>query len=236
MEDTYLISYMEAIMKKLIIAIDGPAGAGKSTVAQILAHRLHYNYIDTGAMYRGITWKAMKSQVTDIASIGKIAQNIDISLAYINGKTTVFVDGCDVTAQIRTPEVSRMVSEIAQIQAVREAMLGLQREMAGCGGVVMDGRDIGTHVLPNADIKIFLTASIKERAERRWRELTEKGFDVKLEELEDEIATRDKNDCEREFAPLIQASDAVLIDTTSLSIEEAVKAITKICEERYSLV
>ncbi len=236
MEAAYLISYMEAIMKKLIIAIDGPAGAGKSTVAQILAQRLQYNYIDTGAMYRGITWKAMKSNVADVALIGKIAQNIDISLTYINGNTTVFVDGCDVTAEIRTPEVSRMVSEVAQIQAVREAMLGLQREMAGCGGVVMDGRDIGTHVLPNADIKIFLTASIKERADRRWRELTEKGFGVKLEELEEEIATRDKNDCEREFAPLIQASDAVLIDTTSLSIEEAVKAITQICEERLSLV
>ena len=223
-------------MKKLIIAIDGPAGAGKSTVAQILAQRLQYNYIDTGAMYRGITWKAMKSNIADVTSIGKIAQNIDISLTYINGNTTVFVDGCDVTTEIRTPEVSRMVSEVAQIQAVREAMLELQREMAGCGGVVMDGRDIGTHVLPNADIKIFLTASIKERADRRWRELTEKGFDVKLDELEEDIATRDKNDCEREFAPLIQAYDAVLIDTTSLSIEEAVKAITQICEERLSLV
>jgi cytidylate kinase len=233
---TDYIWYMEAVMKKLIIAIDGPAGAGKSTVAQILAQRLHYNYIDTGAMYRGITWKAMKSGVVDTATIGKIAQNIDMRLSYINGTITLWVDGCDVTDEIRTPEVSRMVSEIAQIQTVREAMLVLQREMAGCGGVVMDGRDIGTHVLPNADVKIFLTASIKERADRRWRELTQKGFDVKLEELEEEIATRDKNDCNREFAPLIQASDAVLIDTTSLSIEEAVKAITKICEERLSLV
>lgn len=224
-------------MKKLIIAIDGPAGAGKSTVAQILAHRLHYNYIDTGAMYRAITWKAMKSDVVnDVIAIGKIAQNIEISLTYVNEKTTVFVDGCNVTADIRTPEVSRRVSEIAQIKSVRDAMLQLQRQMAGYGGVVMDGRDIGTHVLPNADVKIFLTASIKERAERRWRELTEKGFEVILEELEEEIAARDKNDCEREFAPLIQASDAVLIDTTTLSVEEAVKAITKICEERYSLV
>ncbi|MDF2635557.1 MAG: Cytidylate kinase [Pelosinus sp.] len=224
-------------MKKLIIAIDGPAGAGKSTVAQILAHRLHYNYIDTGAMYRGITWKAMKSNVIgNTTAIERIVQNIDIKLTYINGKTTVLIDGSDVTAEIRTPEVSRMVSEVAQVQTVREVMLQLQREMAVHGGVVMDGRDIGTHVLPNADIKIFLTASIKERAERRWRELTEKGFEVKLEELEEEIATRDKNDCEREFAPLVQASDAILIDTTFLSIEEAVEEITKICEERYSLV
>lgn len=224
-------------MKKLIIAIDGPAGAGKSTVAQILAHRLNYNYIDTGAMYRAITWKTMERDiVNDAIAIGDIAQNIKIKLTYVNGKTTVFVDGCDVTADIRTPEVSRKVSEIAQIKPVRDAMLKLQREMAGYGGVVMDGRDIGTHVLPNADVKIFLTASIKERAERRWRELTAKGFRIKLEELEEEIATRDKKDCEREFAPLIQADDAVLIDTTTLSVEEAVKAITTICEERYSLV
>jgi cytidylate kinase len=228
---------MEAIMKKLIIAIDGPAGAGKSTVAQILAHRLHYNYIDTGAMYRAITWRIMENNiVNDVIAIGEIAQNIKISLTYVNGKTTVFVDDRDVTADIRTPEVSRKVSEIAAIKSVRDAMLQLQRQLAGYGGVVMDGRDIGTHVLPNADVKIFLTASIKERAERRWRELIEKGFEVKLEELEEEIAARDKNDCEREFAPLIQASDAVLIDTTTLSVEEAVKAITKICEERDSLV
>lgn len=224
-------------MKKLIIAIDGPAGAGKSTVAQILAHRLHYNYIDTGAMYRAIAWKTIKSDVlNDTRKIEKIAQNIDIRLNYVDGTTTVFVDGFDVTAEIRTPEVSRLVSEIAQIKSVRDAMLHLQREMAVHGGVVMDGRDIGTHVLPNADVKIFLTASIKERAERRWRELTEKGFVVKLAELEEEIATRDKNDCEREFAPLLQALDAVLIDTTALSIEEAVMAIAKLCEERKSLV
>ena len=149
-------------MKKLIIAIDGPAGAGKSTVAQILAHRLNYNYIDTGAMYRAITWKTMERDiVNDAIAIGDIAQNIKIKLTYVNGKTTVFVDGCDVTADIRTPEVSRKVSEIAQIKPVRDAMLKLQREMAGYGGVVMDGRDIGTHVLPNADVKIFLTALFK---------------------------------------------------------------------------
>ncbi len=224
-------------MKKLIIAIDGPAGAGKSTVAQILAHRLHYNYIDTGAMYRAITWKIMRNNiVNDVIAIGEIAKNIKINLTYINGKTTVFVDERDVTVDIRTPEVSRKVSEIAAIKSVRDAMLQLQRQLAGYGGVVMDGRDIGTHVLPNADVKIFLTASIKERAERRWRELLAKGYEVRLEELEEEIAARDKNDCEREFAPLIQAADATLIDTTTLSIEEAVKEITKICEERYRLV
>lgn len=224
-------------MKKLIIAIDGPAGAGKSTVAQILAHRLHYNYIDTGAMYRAITWKVMKTNVNnDIIAIENIAKNIEIQLEYVDGKTTVFVDGFNVTKEIRNPEVSRLVSEIAQIRAIRDAMLQLQRQMAIAGGVVMDGRDIGTHVLPNADVKVFLTASIKERADRRWRELTEKGFIVNREELEKEIADRDKADSEREFAPLIQASDAILIDTTTLSIEEAVTAILKNCEERSNLV
>lgn len=224
-------------MKKLIIAIDGPAGAGKSTVAQILAHRLHYNYIDTGAMYRAITWKVMKINVNnDIIAIENIAKNIEIQLEYVDGKTTVFVDGFNVTKEIRNPEVSRLVSEIAQIRAIRDAMLQLQRQMAIAGGVVMDGRDIGTHVLPNADVKVFLTASIKERADRRWRELTEKGFIVNREELEKEIADRDKADSEREFAPLIQASDAILIDTTTLSIEEAVTAILKNCEERSNLV
>ena len=228
---------MEEVMKKLIIAIDGPAGAGKSTVAQILAHRLRYNYIDTGAMYRAITWKVMKTNVNnDIIAIENIAKNIKIQLDYVDGKTTVFVDGFNVTEEIRNPEISRLVSEIAQIRVIRDAMLQLQRHMATAGGVVMDGRDIGTHVLPNADVKVFLTASIKERADRRWRELTEKGFIVNREELEKEIADRDKADSEREFAPLIQASDAILIDTTTLSIEEAVTAILKNCEERSSLV
>jgi cytidylate kinase len=224
-------------MKKLIIAIDGPAGAGKSTVAQILAHRLCYTYIDTGAMYRAITWQALQNGVShDLAAVANIAKTIGITLTYIDGKTKVFVDNNDVTTEIRTPEVSRLVSEIAKIKAVREAMLDLQRQMADHGGIVMDGRDIGTHVLPSADVKVFLTASIKERAERRWRELTEKGFEIKLDELEQEIAARDKMDSERKIAPLIQAADAIFVDTTTLSIEQAVMAILKICEERYSLV
>lgn len=220
-------------MKKLIIAIDGPAGAGKSTVAQILAHRLSYTYIDTGAMYRAITWQTIQNSVShDKEAIANLAKTIGIRLEYVDGKTKVFVDNKDVTTEIRTPEVSRLVPEIAQLEAVRGSMLYLQRQMADHGGVVMDGRDIGTHVLPNADIKIFLTASIKERAERRWRELTEKGFEIDLEELEQEIAFRDKTDSERKIAPLIQAADAVLVDTTTLSIEQAVMAIFKICEER----
>ena len=219
-------------MKKITIAIDGPAGAGKSTVAQLVAKRLCYTYIDTGAMYRGIAWKVLQEGLTvhDTAAIIKIAQDIQIKLNYIDGKTQVFVNEYDVTNLIRDPEVSSMVPEVAQFAEAREAMVNLQREMAKQGGVVMDGRDIGTHVLPNADIKIFLTASIEERAERRWRELIGKGFTVKLEEITRDIAVRDKKDCEREISPLIQATDAILLDTTTFSIEEAVTAILAICE------
>jgi len=223
---------MEEFMKKKIIAIDGPAGAGKSTVAQIVAQRLHYTYIDTGAMYRGIAWKVLQDgiAVDDTKAIINLAKTIQITLTYADGQSKVFVNTDDVTSAIRTPEVSQMVPEIAQFAAVREAMVDLQREMAQCGGVVMDGRDIGTYVLPNADIKVYLTASIEERAERRFKELTDKGFSVRLAELTRDIAARDKKDSEREFSPLLQAVDAVLLDTTQLSIEQAVNKILELCE------
>lgn len=225
-------------MKKKVIAIDGPAGAGKSTVAQVVAQRLQYTYIDTGAMYRAIAWKVLQKKVaiTDVRAITDIAQSIRIQLLYVDGKTKVLVDDYDVTASIRDPEISRMVAEVAQVSAVRTALTALQRNMAEQGGVVMDGRDIGTHVLPNADIKIFLTASIEERARRRFAELTEKGFHVNLAELTAEIAARDKKDCEREIAPLIQAPDAILVDSTTFRIEQTVDTILKLCEEREHLV
>jgi len=225
-------------MKKMSIAIDGPAGAGKSTVAQIVARRLNYIYIDTGAMYRAVAWKVLQENLgaDDTEAIIQIAQQITITLTYVDGKTTVFVDGCNVTGEIRDPEVSRLVPEVAQFASVREAMVNLQRKMAEQGGVVMDGRDIGTHVLPNADLKIFLTASIEERAGRRYKELTEKGFTIHLEELTAEIANRDKMDSEREISPLIQAPDAILLDTTFLSIEEAVVEILTMCKEREGIV
>jgi len=225
-------------MKKMSIAIDGPAGAGKSTVAQIVARRLKYIYIDTGAMYRAVSWKVLQENLTekDRDAIIQIAKEITITLTYVDGKTTVFVDGCNVTGAIRNPEVSRMVSEVAQFEAVRKAMVDLQRKMAEQGGVVMDGRDIGTHVLPNADLKIFLTASIEERAQRRYKELTEKGFTIRLEELTQEIEERDKKDSEREISPLIQAPDAIFMDTTLLSIEQAVVLILTMCKESEGIV
>ena len=219
-------------MKKLVVAIDGPAGAGKSTVAKLAAKELGYTYIDTGAMYRAVAWKTLqqKADVTD-ALILDVVRDIDVRLAYANGVTQVFVDGQDITGEIRTPEVSHIVSQVAALGPVREKMVDLQRQMATEGGVLMDGRDIATHVLPDADVKIFLTASIEERAQRRWKEMREKGYDMSLEELQKDIAARDKADSEREISPLVQADDATLLDTTGLSIDEVVARILAMCSE-----
>ena len=219
-------------MKKLVVAIDGPAGAGKSTVAKLAAKELGYTYIDTGAMYRAVAWKTLqqKADVTD-ALILDVARDIDVRLAYQAGVTQVFVDGQDITGEIRTPEVSHIVSQVAALGPVREKMVDLQRQMATEGGVLMDGRDIATHVLPDADVKIFLTASIEERAQRRWKEMKEKGYDMSLEELQKDIAARDKADSEREISPLVQADDATLLDTTGLSIDGVVARILAMCSE-----
>ena len=200
-------------MKKLVVAIDGPAGAGKSTVAQLAAKELGFTYIDTGAMYRAVAWKSLQQNqpVTD-ELINEVVKDIDIVLDYKDGKTRVFVDGTEVTSAIRTPEVTGIVSQVAAL-----------------GPVIMDGRDIATNVLPNADIKIFLTASIEERADRRYREMKAKGYDVDLKKLQEEIAARDKADSEREISPLVQAEDAELLDTSDMSIEEVVKAILQRC-------
>lgn len=218
-------------MKKLVVAIDGPAGAGKSTVAQIAAKKLGYTYIDTGAMYRAVAWKTLQNctaPVTD-EQILSVVSDIKVLLKYADGKTAVFVDGQDVSAEIRTPEVTAIVSQVAALGPVREKMVALQREMAECGSVLMDGRDIATNVLPNADVKIFLTASIEERANRRYKEFKEKGHDVTLEQLKKDIAARDKADSEREISPLVQAEDAELLDTSNMSIDEVVQAILDRC-------
>ena len=219
-------------MKKLVVAIDGPAGAGKSTVAKLAAKELGYTYIDTGAMYRAVAWKTLqrKADVTDALILG-VVKDIDVRLAYKDGVTQVFVDGQDITGEIRTPEVSHIVSQVAALGPVREKMVDLQRQMATEGGVLMDGRDIATHVLPDADVKIFLTASIEERAQRRWKEMKEKGYDMSLEELQKDIAARDKADSEREISPLVQADDATLLDTTGLSIDGVVARILAMCSE-----
>ena len=215
---------------KLVVAIDGPAGAGKSTVAKLVAQELHLVYIDTGAMYRAVAWKVLyqKKGVTT-AAIEEVAKDIDVRLYYEGGRTRVFVDGKEVTDEIRTPEVSHIVSKVASLALVREKMVELQRKMAESGSVLMDGRDIGTNVLPNASVKIYLTASIEERAKRRAKELLEKGHAVSEADVEKEIAARDKADMEREISPFRQADDAVLLDTTGLSIKEVVSRILSLC-------
>lgn len=217
-------------MKNLVVAIDGPAGAGKSTVAQLAAKKLGYTYIDTGAMYRAVAWKTLQQgkEVTDELILA-VVKDIDVNLQYKDGKTTVVVDGTDVTGEIRTPEVSAIVSQVAALGPVREKMVDLQRKMGERGSVLMDGRDIATNVLPNADVKIFLTASIEERARRRHKELTEKGYDIDMEKMKADIAARDKADSEREISPLVQAEDATLLDTTGLSIDEVVERILAMC-------
>ena len=217
-------------MKNLVVAIDGPAGAGKSTVAQLAARKLGCTYIDTGAMYRAVAWKTLqrKQPVTD-ELILDVVKDVHVELAYVEGKTTVSVDGTDVTGEIRTPEVTAIVSQVAALGPVRSRMVELQRRMAAKGSVLMDGRDIATSVLPDANVKIFLTASIEERARRRFKEMQAKGYDVSLEELPKDIAARDKADSEREISPLVQAPDAELLDTSHMGIDEVVQAIIDRC-------
>ena len=217
-------------MKNLVVEIDGPAGAGKSTVAQLAARKLGCTYIDTGAMYRAVAWKTLqrKQPVTD-ELILDVVKDVHVELAYVEGKTTVSVDGTDVTGEIRTPEVTAIVSQVAALGPVRSRMVELQRRMAAKGSVLMDGRDIATSVLPDANVKIFLTASIEERARRRFKEMQEKGYNVSLEELQKDIAARDKADSEREISPLVQAPDAELLDTSNMGIDEVVQAIIDRC-------
>jgi len=220
--------------KKISIAIDGPAAAGKSTVAKILAERLSYIYIDTGAMYRALTYKALKNGVDleNEESLIDMLLSSTIELFPSEKGQLVFLDKEEVTSDIRTSEVTNSVSIVSRHRKVREEMVRRQQQFAENGGVVMDGRDIGTHVLPNAEVKVFLLASVEERASRRHSENLLKGFDSDLETLKREIAARDKLDSEREVAPLVKAADAVEIDTTSLSIEEVADSIMSLVQER----
>ncbi|CAM3871751.1 (d)CMP kinase [Bacillus paramycoides] len=213
--------------KRISIAIDGPAAAGKSTVAKVVAKKLSYVYIDTGAMYRTITYAALEQKV-DIENEEKLMEVVkNVNIEFQQGENTqlVFLNGQDVSEVIRTPDVTNRVSIVAKHRLVREEMVHRQQELAKKGGVVMDGRDIGTHVLPDAEVKIFMLASVEERAERRHLENMNKGFDSNLEQLKEEIAQRDKLDSEREVSPLKKADDALELDTTSLSIEEVVQKI-----------
>lgn len=217
--------------KTLQIAIDGPAGAGKSTVAKLVAKRLNIFYVDTGAMYRAIAYKALKNKIRleDEQKVSQIAEKAEVVLEHSDAGT-VWCDGENVTQLIRSPEVSRAVSTVASYAGVRKRLVELQRREAERGGVVMDGRDIGTYVLPEASLKIFLTATFQERANRRWMELRSTGKKVLFEEVAQDMQKRDRLDTEREISPLVPAKDAVILDTTDLSAEEIaarIVALTK---------
>ena len=221
------------------IAIDGPAGAGKSTIAKRVAEKLGLIYVDTGAMFRAIalymTGKCVKSNETD--KVKEELNNIRLDIVYENGEQQIILNDENVSRLIRNPEISKAASSFAQVPEVRKRLLILQRELADKRPVVMDGRDIGTKVLPSASVKIFLTADVKVRAERRYKELTEKGEKVNLEDIMSDIKSRDEQDMNRKVSPLVQASDAVLVDTSSLSIDEVVDAIIKIaCDKNPDFI
>lgn len=212
------------------IAIDGPASAGKSTVAKILASDLSYIYCDTGAMYRVLTLQALKHDINveDESKLVALLKDTEITFEPDGDQQKVFLNGQEVTTDIRQPNVTNAVSAVSAHKGVREELVRRQQEIAKAGGIVMDGRDIGTAVLPDAEVKIFLVASAKERAERRYKENISKGIDTPLEVLQKEIEDRDYKDSHREVSPLVQAEDAVLLDTTSLSIDEVVGKMKEI--------
>ena len=216
------------------IALDGPAGSGKSTVAKIIAGRLDILYLDTGAMYRACALKCLKEgvDVTDEEKVNILIKDIDLKIRYENGTQVTVLDGDDVSRDIRKPEISMLASTVSANKAVRMKMVEKQRVIASEVNCILDGRDIGTYVLPNANYKFFLTADSKVRAERRYKELVERGDSVDFEELHKEIVQRDYNDSHRDFAPLKQADDAILIDTSSLSAEEVAEKIISSVKER----
>lgn len=212
----------------MIIAIDGPAGAGKSTVARIIAQKLGFIYIDTGAMYRALTLKSLREKIDikDNQRIIKMAASSCIELTNNpDGSVKVFLDKMDVSKEIRQPCITQFVSDIAKIKEVREIMLRLQRRLGGQNNVVLDGRDIGTIVFPDADRKFYIDAEINERIKRRYKELRDLGQSVEIKDVQSDLSKRDKIDSTREFAPLKKAEDAIYIDTTDMTIEEVVNKI-----------
>lgn len=221
---------------KMMIAIDGPASAGKSTVAKIVANELGYIYCDTGAMYRALTYQALQQEIDleNEEALIALLKNSEISFEPSEKNQRVYLNKEEVTEAIRQPDVTNSVSVVAAHGHVRKELVKRQQKIADKGGVVMDGRDIGTTVLPNADVKIFLIASVKERAERRYKENKLNGINTPLEILETEISDRDYKDSHRESSPLIRAKDALLLDTTSLDIQQVVEKIKKVVDSKKS--
>ena len=218
----------------LAIAIDGPSGAGKSTIARLLAADLRFIYVDTGALYRAVGYTMLQEGIdpADAEAVEERLPELQVELRYVDGVQRVFVNDQDVSDCIRTPEVSMAASAVSALPAVRQFLLQLQRDLAASSNVIMDGRDIGTVVLPDAGLKIFLTASPEERARRRYLELQEKGAETTLEAVLEDMRQRDHNDSNRAAAPLKAAEDAVMVDTTGCSLEEAVERMKKLAKER----
>ncbi len=221
-------------MKNFNLAIDGPAGAGKSTIAKTIAKQLGFIYVDTGAMYRAMALYFLRNQIeaSDSTRIEAVCKDVDITIEYKDGEQFVLLNGENVNGLIRTEEVGNMASASSVNKAVRLKLVELQQALAAKENVVMDGRDIGTYVLPKADLKIYLTASTKERARRRWAELYEKGLSADIDEIEKDIIERDNRDMTREFAPLRQAKDAIYLDSSELQIDEVVDKILKLYHAR----
>ena len=224
--------------KGLTIAIDGPAAVGKSTMGKLIARELGFLYIDTGAIYRAITWKVLKNSVnvSDENIISNLVSNTCVTIEKANCKSLndyyhIFVDGEDVTEEIRNPRIDQNVSQIARLPKIRKQLIYLQRKLAEKGNIVMEGRDIGSIILPQADIKFYFTASEEERIKRRYKELISKGYSIDYEEVKKQIIQRDKIDSKRKYAPLIRAKDAILIDSTEKSIEEVKDKILKILKK-----
>lgn len=212
--------------QKLIVAIDGPAGSGKSTTAILVAQKLGFLYIDTGAMYRAVTFLAIKNNLHNEDEISELAGKTDLKLDFVNGKTKVFVNGNEITEEIRMPGINERVSEISKIETVRKILVQKQREMGHSDrGVVMEGRDIGTVVFPDADVKFFMTASIDERAKRRMKEYKAKNIDIALEDVKRNLMNRDEIDTGRKISPLTIADGAIEVNTSRVSIDEQVNLI-----------
>ena len=215
------------------VAIDGPASSGKSTISKLIAKENHFVYLDTGAMYRVVTLAVLKNQISldDHRAIEQLVQTIEIAFSMQDGKQSVFMNGEDVTDEIRSVEVTRNVSAVSALKEVRTRLVHLQREIAENHSIIMDGRDIGTVVLPQAEIKIFLVASVEERAKRRFIENQEKGIEMSYEELVEDIRRRDHIDSTRKESPLKKAEDAIEIDTTTMTIDDVVKTVTALIQK-----